>query len=113
MITEKRHSNRVEFQGTVQVRDLRMALESFPATQPPTFQLKGINISLDGICLKTDRFFIPDRLFQLDFEYMNKAIHALARVDWSEKYSCGLQFIQIEDIVGILLEEEARDIQEA
>ncbi len=63
--------------------------------------LTAINISKDGICLRTEYFFIPDHLFQLDFSFMDKNIHTLARVVWSEKTACGLQFLNPNELAEI------------
>src|SRR5258708_34817002 len=63
LFLQKRSSYRLEFQGIVQVHNLLIASGEFKRSSSPTVHLQGINISKEGICLKTDYFFIPNHLF--------------------------------------------------
>jgi hypothetical protein len=99
---EKRLSERKEFHGLVRVCEFSGFEEESPSTaEEGPLLLTALNIGRDGICLRTEYFFIPNHLFQLDFSIMDKTIHTLARVAWSEKNSCGLQFIKPEDLTGL------------
>ncbi len=92
---EKRLSTRREFRGAVRIYEFKGSSDNSPAeAENSSLLLTGVNISQEGICLRTEYFFIPDHLFQLDFSFMDKTIHTLARVVWSEKNACGLQFFK-------------------
>ena len=103
MLPEKRISNRFEFAEIVQLHDVHYSHpEGYRPNGGSPLNLQGINIGKDGICLRTDYFFIPNHLFQLDFKLRNKDIHTVARVVWSEKSSCGLEFLKSKDVEDAL-----------
>jgi hypothetical protein len=105
---EKRLSERKEFHGMVRVCEFTGSDERTPAAvEEDSVNLTAINIGRDGICLRTEYFFIPNHLFLLDFSIMDKTIHTLARVVWSEKNTCGLQFIKPGDLLGLFDEQTA------
>jgi hypothetical protein len=103
---EKRLTERKEFHGMVRLCECGASVEKDTTeAEKDALQLTAINISRDGICLRTEYFFVPNHLFQLDFSIMDRPVHTLARVVWSEKNTCGLQFIKPGDLTGIFEEE--------
>jgi hypothetical protein len=103
---EKRSSARKEFHETVRIHELNGSGEKNPGeVKNEPLRLTGVNISREGICLQTEYFFIPDHLFQLDFNVTGRDIHTLARVVWSEKNACGLQFLKPDDVACLFHEE--------
>jgi hypothetical protein len=101
MASNKRKSERIDFKEKVQVYSMPRA--SFPRmlkSKNPPLLLKGKNISKDGICMEASPLFRKDQVFQLDFQFFkNGIIHTFAKVVWTEKDSCGLQFLKAEEVV--------------
>jgi hypothetical protein len=103
---EKRLTERKEFHGMVRLCECGGSGEKDPAeAEKDSLHLTAINISRDGICLRTEYFFVPNHLFKVDFDIMDRTVHTLARVVWSEKNACGLQFIKPGDLTGVFEEE--------
>lgn len=103
MASNKRRSERIDFKEKVQVYTLPPV--SFPRmlrTKNPPILLKGKNISKDGICLEACDLFAKDHVYRLDFEFFKGGvIHTFAKVVWSEKDSCGMQFLKPEEVVEL------------
>ena len=103
MSTNKRKSDRIDFSEMVQVYSLPPApYRGVLKPKDPPFLLKGKNISKDGICLESLGPFPLNGVYQLDFQFFrNKTLHTFAKVVWSEKGSCGFQFLRSEEFLDL------------
>ncbi len=100
---------RVPYDGIVEVN----AVHYFPPIQAGSpfsepLYLRSRNLSRDGICLEADYFFIPNHIFQLSFELLHKPIYTLARVVWSERNACGMQFLRADRFLELLEVQEKK-----
>ena len=103
MASNKRKSDRIDFMEMVQVYTLPPAApRGILKPKDPPRLLKGKNISKEGICLESLGPFPLDGVYQLDFQFFrNKTIHTFAKVVWSGKDSCGMQFLQPEEVLDL------------
>jgi hypothetical protein len=114
MASNKRKSERIDFEEMVQVYTLSPIPSGNPLKSPnPPILLKGKNISKDGICLENLGNFIAEGTYQLDFQFFkDKTIHTFAKVVWSGKNACGLHFLKPEEVInlqwGLEYPEEAK-----
>ena len=103
MAANKRRSDRIDFNDLVQVYSLPPTPQGgFLRSKKSPHILKGMNISKDGICLENLHPIVLNGIYQLDFQFFNnKTIHTFAKVVWSKKTSCGLQFMRPEEVLDL------------